>query len=254
VTDRVQSVERALRLLEEVAASRVPPTTAELAAGAGVNRATAWRLLSTLEHFDLVERDPGSGRYTVSYGAVRLARATGSSALVRRARPVLERLAAGTGGTVFLESAGGREPVVLDEARSASPVQIDLVGVRIPLHCGSVGKLHLAALPTAELDAYLAGPLSAPAPRSISDPARLRSELAESRRTGVATNYGEHHPDWCGISAAVRDRAGRDLAYLNVTLPTYRWSEERLRGLAGTLRAAADELAQRLRARDDDAG
>jgi DNA-binding IclR family transcriptional regulator len=246
VSDRVQAVERALRLLEEVAASRVPPTASELAAGAGVNRATAWRLLGTLEHFDLVERDPDSGRYTVSYGAVRLARATGASALVRRARPILERLAAETGGTVFLESAGGRAPVVLDEARSASPVQIDLIGVRIPLHCGSVGKLHLAALPADELDAYLAGPLAAPAARSLTDPALLRAELVECRRTGIARNYAEHHPDWCGISAAARDRAGRDLAYLNVTLPTYRWSEERLRGLADPLRAAAAELAERL--------
>jgi DNA-binding IclR family transcriptional regulator len=246
VGDRVQAVERALRLLEEVAASRVPPTASELAVGAGVNRATAWRLLSTLEHFDLVERDPDSGRYTVSYGAVRLARASGASALVRRARPTLERLAAETGGTVFLESAGGREPVVLDEARSSSPVQIDLVGVRIPLHCGSVGKLHLAALPDDELAAYLAGPLAAPAPRTTTDPARLRAELAEVRRTGLATNHGEHHPDWCGISAAVRDRAGRDLAYLNVTLPTYRWPRERLEELAATVRSAATELAERL--------
>jgi IclR family transcriptional regulator, KDG regulon repressor len=147
---------------------------------------------------------------------------------------------------VFLEAAGGREPVVLDEARSASPVQIDLVGVRIPLHCGSVGKLHLAALPAAELDAYLAGPLAAPTARTVTDPDRLRAELDGCRRTGVATNYGEHHPDWCGISAAARDRAGRDLAYLNVTLPTFRWSEERLRELGDTVRAAADDLAERL--------
>jgi DNA-binding IclR family transcriptional regulator len=246
VGDRVQAVERALRLLEEVAASRVPPTASELAVGAGVNRATAWRLLSTLEHFDLVERDPDSGRYTVSYGAVRLARASGASALVRRARPTLERLAAETGGTVFLESAGGRAPVVLDEARSTSPVQIDLVGVRIPLHCGSVGKLHLAALPADELEAHLAGPLAAPTPRTLTDPQRLRAELAQCRRTGLAWNYGEHHPDWCGASAAVRDGAGRDLAYLNVTLPTYRWSEERLHGLADALLAAAADLGERL--------
>jgi DNA-binding IclR family transcriptional regulator len=246
VADRVQAVERALLLLEEVAASRIPPTATELAARAGVNRATAWRLLSTLEHFDLIERHPDSGRYTVSFGAVRLARATDSAALVRRARPTLERLAAHTDGTVFLEVPGRAAPVVLDEARSASPVQIDLVGVRIPLHCGSVGKLHLAALPADELDRYLAGPLAAPTPRTRTDPDALRAELAQCRRSGLAHNYAEHQEDWCGISAAVRDRADRDLAYLNVTLPTYRWTEERLHGLGGALHAAAAEVAERI--------
>lgn len=246
MADRVQAVERALLLLEEIAASRIPPTAPELALRAGVNRATAWRLLSTLEHFDLVERHPDSGRYTVSYGAVRLSRATDATALVRRIRPVLERIAAETGGTVFLEAASRGEPVVLDEARSASPVQIDLGGVRIPLHCGSVGKLHLAALPDDERDRYLVGPLVAPTPRTVTDPDALRAELGECRRTGIAYNYAEHHPDWCGITAAVRDRAGRDLAYLNVTLPTFRWTETELHGLAGLLLAAAEEAAGRL--------
>ena len=56
--DRVQAVDRALQLLEEVAASPVPIATPELARRAGVNRATAWRLMNSLEHRDLV-RDAG---------------------------------------------------------------------------------------------------------------------------------------------------------------------------------------------------
>jgi DNA-binding IclR family transcriptional regulator len=249
VADRVQAVERALLLLEEVAASPVPPTAPEIALRAGINRATAWRLLSTLEHFDLVERDPDSGRYTVAYGTVRLSMATNASSLVRRARPVLSRLAAQTDGTVFLEVPSRGELVVLDEARSASPIQVDLTGVRIPLHCGSVGKLFLASLPADELDHYLAEPLAAPTPHTVTDPDVLRGQLAEARRTGVAVNYREHQEEWCGTTAAIRDRAGRDLAYLNVTVPTYRWSLDALWGLAGTMSGAATEIEERLHVR-----
>jgi DNA-binding IclR family transcriptional regulator len=249
VADRVQAVERALLLLEEVAASPVPPTAPEIAQRAGINRATAWRLLSTLEHFDLVERDPDSGRYTVAYGTVRLSMATNASSLVRRARPVLERIAAQTDGTAFLEVVSRGTLVVLDEARSTGPIQVDLAGLRIPLHCGSVGKLFLASLPADELDRYLAGPLEAPTPHTVIDPDVLRGQLAECRRTGVAVNYREHQDEWCGITAAVRDRAGRDLAYLNVTLPTYRWSLDALCALTGTMRAAADEIEDRLHVR-----
>jgi DNA-binding IclR family transcriptional regulator len=247
VNDRVQAVERALLLLEEIAASPVPPTAPEIAQRAGINRGTAWRLLSTLEHFDLVERDPDSGRYRVGYGTVRLANATDATSLVRRARPVLERLAKDTDGTVFLEVASRGSLVTLDEARSASPIQVDLTGVEIPLHCGSVGKLYLASLPDPERDGYLDGPLAKPTNWTIVDRRRLRRELDECARSGIAVNYMEHREEWCGITAAVRDRAGRDLAYVNVTLPTYRWTEEQLRGLAATMHAAASDLQNAFR-------
>lgn len=246
MTDRVQAVERALQLLEEVAASRIRLTASEIAQRAGVNRGTAWRLLSTLEHFDLVSRDPQSGRYSVSYGAVRLSIATDVATLVRRARPTLESLAAETGGSAFLEVASRGRLVVLDEARPAGPVLVDLAGMEIPLHCGSVGKLYLAALPEEELRRHLESPLSAPTKHTIIDPAVLRSQLDECRRTGVAFNYMEHREEWCGISAAVRDRAGRDLTYLNVTLPTYRWTEPALRALEEPFRQAARAVEERI--------
>ena len=247
--DRVQAVERALLLLEEIAATRNPLTAPEIARRAGINRATAWRLLSTLEHFDLIERHPLTGRYSVAYGAVRLSLATDASSLVRRARPVLERLAAQTDGNVFLEVASRGALIVLDEARPASPIQVDIAGIEVPLHCGSVGKLYLASLPEDELAQYLSSPLPALTPYTVTDPEVLRAELEECRRTGIAMNYMEHQEEWCGITAAVRDHAGRDLAYLNVTLPTYRWAEPALAGLATPLRSAGAEIEERVQVR-----
>ena len=56
---RIQAVDRAIVLLKAVAASTTPPTVLELARRCGINRATAWRLLRTLEHHGLVDRDVG---------------------------------------------------------------------------------------------------------------------------------------------------------------------------------------------------
>jgi len=246
LVDRVQAVERALLLLEEVAASPVPPTAPEIAQRAGINRGTAWRLLSTLEAFDLVERDPDSGRYSVAYGAVRLSTATSAASLVRRSRPVLEHLAKETDGTVFLEVASRGALVTLDEARSSSPIQVDLTGVDIPLHCGSVGKLYLASLPAAERSEYLAGPLAPATEHTHTDPVALEAELHECAESGIAVNYKEHREEWCGITAAIRDRAGRDLAYVNVTLPTYKWTLEQLCALTPAMRDAAADIARRV--------
>ena len=71
---------------------------------------------------------------------------------------------------------------------------------------------------------------------------QLKNEILEARVTGVAFNYKEHREEWCGISAAVKDRAGRTVAYLNVTLPTFNTSKEKLKSLSPIVAGAAQEL------------
>ncbi len=243
MAQQVQAVARALSLLDAIASSPEPPTVAELAETAGVNRATTWRLLNTLVHYDLALRDEHSGRFTVGHGALRLAAATDASTMTRRARPLLEQTAEQVCGSVFLEVYAHGGLIVLDECRSASPIQVDLSGVDVPLHCGSAGKLYLASLPDDELETFLACELTAETAYTCTDPAELRRQLEAARRSGVAYNYREHRNEWCGITAAVRDRAGRDLAYLNVTLPTFNTTEVELHALTDIMRGNAAAIA-----------
>lgn len=233
-------------MLEEVAAASTPPSVAEIAARAGINRGTAWRLLATLEHFHLVERDPLSGRYVTGYGASRLAAAGGTPALIRRARPVLERLGAELDENCYLQVASGTTLLVLDEVRSRRPVKVELDDTEVPLHCGSVGKIFLAFLPGEEVDELLRAPLARYTPGTVTDPAALRAELAEVRERRYAIAYQEHVPDWGGITAAAYDRGGRPLAYINITVPSYRYTRDSLTALSGPLLRATAELEERL--------
>ena len=106
-TGRVQSVDRALRLLDGVAAAApLGETAAALAAQCDINRATAWRLLGTLEAHGLVERDPTSNRYTIGLALVRMSAAAGYDGLVRKTRHVLERVSSQTGETADIAVAG----------------------------------------------------------------------------------------------------------------------------------------------------
>ena len=243
MAQRVQSVERALILLEALASYPSPPTIPELAKVAKINRATAWRLMNTLIYFELAERDEVTGTYKVGPGALRLAAATDNTSFVRKARPLLEKVAAKTGGSAFLEIATRGELVVMDQVRSASPVQVDLAGMQVPLHCGSVGKLYLSTLSDEELNDFLKDKLPALTKFTHNRPNVLRSEILEARATGIAYNYKEHREEWCGISAAIRDRAGRVIAYLNVTLPTFNHTEAKLRSFSPIISHAAAEIS-----------
>ena len=242
MVQRIQSVERALAMLDILAKSPRPQTIPELAKTMEINRATAWRLINTLLEFELVEKDDESGRFTVGSGAFKLAASTQTNLMSRKARPVLERISALFGASAFLEIAARGELIVLDQIRMDLPEEVDLAGMQVPLNCGSVGKLYLASLPDAQLENYLATPLAALTNYTITDPNELRTEVLQARISGVAYNYKEHTEQWCGISASIRARDGRFIAYLNITLPTQTTSREQLISLTPELIAAAQEI------------
>ena len=91
------------------------PRAWELARTCGINRSTAWRLLQTLEHHGLVERDPTTGRYGIGYAALEVAAAAGYDGLARRARPILERIAQDAGESVMLAAARRFSLVYVDQ-------------------------------------------------------------------------------------------------------------------------------------------
>lgn len=238
---RVQSLERALALLDAVAAAPDGAPVADLAAVTGIHRATAWRLLATMEAHGYVERDPRSNRYRVGFSVARVAAAAGVDALVRRARPELERVCADTGETADLAVAGRHGVSYVDEVAPAAVLTANWLGREVPLHATSTGKAFLAALPPAEVDALLAGPLTAFTPRTQTRPEALAAELARTREAGYGVCRGELEPQLYGVSAAVLDRVtGRPVAVVSIWGPRDRVPESRFAELgARAVRAAA---------------
>src|SRR4051794_20661405 len=90
---RVQTVDRAMTLLRAVAT--VAPedsTAARLAEICGLNRATAWRMLHTLQAHDVVSCSPETGRWSIGVAVVDMAQSAGTDTVIAMARPGLERL------------------------------------------------------------------------------------------------------------------------------------------------------------------
>ena len=243
VNGRVQSVDRAAELLEALAAAGEPTTAPALADRCGLNRSTAWRILATLEHHGLVERDRGDNRYALGFALLRLAGAAGHEPLARLAHPLLRRLAAETGETVNLAVARRLELVYADQVQGPHVMAPDWMGHAVPLHATSTGKAFLAALPEPELEAVARGPLERFTATTITAPAALRAELAAGRERGYAISRGELEPALWGVSAAARDAGGRPAAVISV------WgADARVGGRVDELGAAAAVAAGELEA------
>ena len=80
------------------------------------------------------------------------------------------------------------------------------------MHAGASGKLLLASLPEERIDAILAKPLVAFTPRTLTDPKRLRAELARVRRLGYAQDKGEGVPSVLAFAGPVIDTRGEVVA------------------------------------------
>lgn len=220
---KVQSVDRALRLLDAVAA--VGPrgeTAARLAVRCALNRATAWRLLATLEAHGMVERDPATNRYSVGLALLRYSGAAGYDGLARRARPVLERVSRQTGETADLAATRLQGVTYIGEVAPTSVLAISWLAREVPLHATSTGKAYLAWLDEDEVRGMLESPLTRYTDTTITNVDDLLNDLARTRERGYAECAGELEPTLFGVSAPIFGVHGRPVAVFSVWGPLSR--------------------------------
>jgi DNA-binding IclR family transcriptional regulator len=245
VSRRIQAVDRAAGLLRAVAEAARPTSLAELAEATGLNRSTAWRLLLTLEHHGLVDRDPDGGRYVLGYEIARLGMRDGHRALVRRIRPALTDLAGASGMAAILAIPTPTEPLTVDQVDPPGRPEPNMVGWGLPLHATASGKLWLASLDRREREEVLRQPLPQYTERTLVDPDALRRELGEIERTGVAVDRDEWDPGWSAIAVPVL-RDGTITAMIGVMATSMRFAEEPPQTTAAQVRRAAAAAAKSL--------
>jgi DNA-binding IclR family transcriptional regulator len=185
VNNRIQSIDRAVELLEAIAGAPEPETAPALADRCRLNRSTAWRILATLEHHGLVERDPDSNRYSLGFAVLKLAAAAGHEPLVRLAHPVLRRLADATGETVNVAVARRLELVYADQVQARHVMAPNWLGHTVPLHATSTGKSApgSSASPTRRSPSP---PRCAPSWRASASGASRSRTASWSRRCGAS--------------------------------------------------------------------
>ncbi|MGH9055886.1 MAG: IclR family transcriptional regulator [Acidimicrobiales bacterium] len=225
----IESVDNVLRLLLMLADQkqvRVSEASAEL----GTAVSTAHRLLAMLAHHDFVVQDPESKVYRAGPVLLRIGLNAARNLDVRTlVRPFAEDLRDETGETVHVAVLQGAEVLFIGCAESPNALRVaSRVGTLMWAHCTSVGKAWLSC----ESDDFLRGLY--PSPRlqaitgqSITSRAALFAELAEVRRRGFAHNENESEVGVGSVSAAVRDRRGKPMASLSVSVPLARLPEDR---------------------------
>ncbi|MEV4345785.1 IclR family transcriptional regulator [Actinoplanes sp. NPDC049596] len=223
----VPAVVRALDILE-LFLERPQLSAREVMERLDLPRTTVHELLVTLVERSYLIPVPGQPvQYRLGMPLFQLGAAfSGRLDLVREAQSVTRDVAAACNEAVHVAVLDGADVIYLVKVDSTHPVRmVSAVGRRLPAHCTAVGKILLAGLDAAALDAVLAkGDLAGMTPESITDPDRLRAQLDGVRAEGIAADVGESDSAMRCVAAPVRDHTGAVIAGMSVSAPIIRWT------------------------------
>jgi DNA-binding IclR family transcriptional regulator len=239
-----QSVRKAITLVRAAAEDR-NANVSSLARAAGLPRATALRMIQTLEQEGFLLRIPGDDRVLLGPELLRLARSTDEQLLLREAsRPIMGELVATIRETVtlsILAPDGGLDLVSQVDAPAQLRPQ-SWVGQRFPLHASASGKILLATYDQERLDRFLDQPLPRFTPATITTSEELRAELGRIGEQRYALSRDEEEEGLSGIATGIRSPGNQLLGVLTVSGPTQRLDRQRRRHAVDHLLRAADQI------------
>ena len=244
------SLPRAVALLRTLAASGGEGMRlTNVAATAGVTPASAHRLLRMLIDEGMVEQDARSKYYRLSIEFFSLAARAGNPSNLRDiCRPVLLRLSAALGDTVFLLVRSGFDAVCLD--RCEGPVSIrsftNDIGGKVILGVGQGSMAILAHLPESEREEVIRFNLPRLLHFGLFDEVFFRNEIERVRESGFAARGSGLLPDMAGVAVPILDRERRPLAAISIGTTVERLNAERLPTVVQVLRREAEALAPKI--------
>lgn len=250
----VRSLAKGFRVLEAFTPLEPELTLADAARRAGLDNATAFRLLNTLVMLGYVARAEDPRRFRLSMKALDL----GFNAIARMdlrdiARPVLRSLVGNVNEAASLGVIEEGEIIYVERVHAGlARLGVDVrIGSRVPAYCSAIGHALLAWLPPVEqrriLELRPRAKLTPATPTALGD---ILRRLARVRRAGWALSDQEVAPGLRVLAAPVLDRDGWPVAAVSVAAPSLRMPLPQFQKLAtAPLLDAARTIARALEAR-----
>lgn len=245
----VQSVDRALTIVNILKDHPKGLGVTEISHRLDVSKSTVHRLLSSLLIQGFVKQDVENERYQLGLKLIELGEVVSSHLNIRKtAAPYLNQLAEATGETVHLVMMDQLEIVYIDKTESEATIRMfSRIGKRAPMHCTGVGKAILAFLPEEKIDEVLTErPMTKFTENTITDPVEMKQHLKEIRQRGVAFDLEEHEEGIQCAAAPLFNYHGEVVGGISVAGPMMRVDEEKLKQLSVEVHRVSREISEML--------
>ena len=233
ISDSVQSVHRALSLLEII--SKEPNLSiSKISERSGLKITTAHRLASTLMQRGYLEQDPETLHYRLGIKTFEVGNASLLSSDLRESvQPYLRKLRDKVNETVNLAVLDGAEVVYIDQMESQNIVIVKMfarVGGRGPAYCTATGKMLLSDLSDEEVRSRFAKiDFIKFTEETITDCRELIENLSQIKKTGYAMDFSERDLGVTCVAAQLRNSSGRIHAAISISGPEHRMTIDRIK-------------------------
>lgn len=243
----IQSVHRALDILEFLVVKGNGEKLASIAEHCGLNKTTAFHLLKTLEVRGYIEQSPDTLYYKTGGKMFELSlKAYQNVNLNIYCQPYMERLLDEFNETVglyhYAKINGHMEALCTSYLESTLPVKVSFsLGKWAPLCCTAYGKMYLSCLKGKALDEAIA--LDECPSELMPDRDKLDKQLSQARKNSWMIEYEEYEEGVVNIAVPIYKYTGRVIASLCTAIPVQRADEERLKSITAVMKQMSEELS-----------
>lgn len=227
----IQSVERALQILDLFNEQATELKITEISKQMGLSKSTLHSLLKTLQLHGYIDQNPENGKYRLGMKLVERGHfVVGTMDIRQKAKSWLTTLSQETGQTTHLGILDGNEGVYIEkiEGKQAA-IAYSRIGRRLPVHATAIGKVLLAWLSEEECAAVLEGYVYQGFTSStLTSRASLLAALQETRSNGYSMDNEENEPGVRCIAVPVWNHESRVIAALSLSTLTSRVNDDSL--------------------------
>lgn len=241
---QVQSLTRALIILEKLSEHDSGLSLTELARLGELPTSTTHRLLTTLENRRFVRFNKSTNHWSVGVQSFVVGNAFARSRnFVPLAKIFMRHLMDQSGETVNLAAQDQEEIVYLAQVECREMMRAFVrPGSRAPIHRSAVGKAILAALPEVDRNRIIKTGTPNSAESASIDTPELIQELNETRRRGYGLDNNEQSVGLRCVASVIYDENGGPLAAVSISGPTARITDERIPALGALVRQTCRDI------------
>jgi DNA-binding IclR family transcriptional regulator len=244
----IGSLTKGLIILETLMEKKKIGVT-ELGTILGVNKSSAYRLLSTLEERGFVEQESETGKYRLGIKLARLEAIVLDGSKIREiSYSYLKELTARTCETSSLSVLSENQGIIIEKINSEEKISANpYIGMVEPLYCTALGKAILSSFPEEKQREILESlNIIAYTPKTITQIPHIIEDLKRTAVAGVAVDDEEYSLGMRCIAAAVYDHKGETIAAIGISGPISRMRTEIIDKYITIVKEVASEFSLHL--------
>lgn len=248
ITKNIQSLERAMLILELFEDGNREKSVKEIATTLGLSKSTVFGLINTLANLNYLRQNEDNLKYSLGLKILALGSAVSQGNLLAKvANPHLQKLSFKFQETCLLAIEENGFVVYIDKTESSSSISINTrIGTKKELFCTGVGKCFLAFMPKENSDNIIALGLRKMTPNTIDNASDLEKELNSIRKRGFAFDNEEYELGISCVAVPIFSNAGKIIASVSLTGPTARIRGIDLSKLSENLKFTAKAISEDL--------